>query len=173
MRRPTETGLHTAERDSSGAPLLADDIVAFLESGLSIILGVVGADGRARTGRALAVRVTEGGVIRILYPGEGNGAVTDTARTGGRIAATFSAPLSHRTLQIKGGPCRVEEIAPEDLAAAERQADAFAGILAALGYTTPFVQAICDYQSAGLCALSFPAEAAFEQTPGPGAGRSI
>lgn len=157
---------------ASGGPL-PDEIVAFIESGLSIVIGVVGTGGRAQTGRALAVRAGPDGTIRLIYPEEGNAAVTETARTGGPIAVTFSAPLSHRTLQIKGFSSRMEVLGPQDQASIRQQTDAFAEVLRTVGHAPGFVQAFCDYRSTPLSVLSFPAQAAFEQTPGPGAGRSI
>lgn len=158
---------------ASGAAFLSDEISTFLQSGLAIIIGVVGPDGRARTGRALAVRVVGPDHLRVLYPTVGNTDVTATARSGGPIAITFSAPMSHRTLQVKASSCQGEDVEVEDRAVAQRQSDAFAGILTALGYAPDFARAISDDRSSTLCALSLRVEAAFEQTPGPGAGRSI
>ena len=37
-----------------------------------------------------------------IYPAEGNSAISDTAQSGGPIAVTFSAPMSHRTIQLSG-----------------------------------------------------------------------
>jgi hypothetical protein len=163
----------SASAGTPGAVFLSDEIVAFIASGVSIVIGVVGPDGRAQTGRALAVRADGEGTIRLIYPDEGNAAVVATARSGGPIAVTFSAPLSHRTIQIKGFSCKAEQLEPEDRISAEHQSNAFAAILRAIGYPSAFVQAFCDYGSTALCVLSFPAQAAFEQTPGPGAGQSI
>lgn len=154
-------------------PLLSNEIVAFIESGTSIVIGVVAPGGRAQTGRALAVRAGQDGRVRLIYSEEGNAVVAETARSGGPIAVTFSAPLSHRTLQIKGLSSRPEQLSPEDQASARRQTDAFAAILGAIGYPPAFVRAFTDYRDSPLLVISFPADQAFEQTPGPGAGRSI
>jgi hypothetical protein len=152
---------------------LSDDVVAFIESGVSIVVGVVDAAGRAQTGRALAARVLPDFTIRLIFVDEGNDAIAASAQTGGPIAATFSAPMSHRTLQIKGFASRLDPIDHLDEAMSERQCDAFAGVLAAVGHPPAFVQAFLDYRQSNLWALSFPAHEAFEQTPGPGAGRSL
>lgn len=152
---------------------LPDEIAAFVESGLSIILGVVGPDHRAQTGRALAARVLPGGRLRLICAEEGNATVLATARAGGPIAATLSAPLSHRTLQIKGLTCRLEPIEPEDEGATRFQTDAFAAVLGAIGYPPVFVRAFSDYRSSPLFVLGLPVQEMFEQTPGPGAGRAL
>lgn len=152
--------------------VLPTDLVDFIQSGVSIIVAVVGADGRAQTGRALAARVVAPDSIRLLYPAEGNAALGASAQAKGRIAVTFSAPLSHRTIQIKG-VCGTAVVAAEDCDAAARQSAAFGGVLSGLGYTPAFVSAICAYRSSDMRALVFSIEAAFEQTPGPGAGRAL
>jgi hypothetical protein len=152
---------------------LSDEIVAFIESGVSIVVGVVGPAGRALSGRALAARLMQDATIRVIYPEAGNFAVTASAQSGGPIAVTFSAPLSHRTLQIKGFSSRLEDLEPDDMASVRQQGEAFAAILVAVGHSPAFVQAFSDYLSSALRVLSFPADEAFEQTPGPGAGRSL
>ena len=73
------------------ALVLPDDIAAFIESGVSIILAVVGPDGRAKAGRAVATRVVHGGAIRVMYPLDGNDAITASAQSGGPIATVPAA----------------------------------------------------------------------------------
>jgi hypothetical protein len=152
---------------------LSDEVVTFIESGLSIVVGVVGPGGRALTGRALAARVMPDATIRLIYVAEGNATITDTVQSGGPIAVTFTAPLSHRTVQIKGFSTKPEEVEPEDEASAWRQTDALVAVLGAMGHSTALVQAFSDYRSSAPLVLSFPVQDAFEQTPGPGAGRSL
>jgi Transition state regulatory protein AbrB len=163
----------TASAAGPGPVLLSDEVVDFIQSGVSAVIAIVGPDGRARPGRALGSRVLGDGTIRLLYPAEGNAAVEAFVQSGGPIAVTFSSPVSHRTIQIKALSCRAETLAPADQISAERQAGAFGAILASMGYAPVFVKAICGHRLSHLRVLSFAPEAAFEQTPGPGAGRAI
>ncbi len=158
---------------ATGTVVLSHEIVAFIESGVSIIVGVVGADGRARAGRALSVRVSAIGAIRLVYAVEGNAALMSTAQSGGPIAVTFSAPMSHRTIQLKAPTTKAEQLEPDDRVSLMRQTDAFAAVLGAIGYPPSFVTSFRDRRSLDVCALSFIPNAAFEQTPGPGAGREL
>jgi hypothetical protein len=158
---------------ATGPLVLSHEIVAFIESGVSIIVGVVGADGRARAGRALAARMTAGGAIRLIYSAEGNAALVAAAQSGGPIAVTFSAPMSHRTIQLKAPTTTAEQLEPEDRIKLIRQTDAFAAVLGALGYQPAFVMSFRDRRSLDVNVLSFIPNAAFEQTPGPGAGREL
>lgn len=169
---------HSFVRDNlpagmTGPIVLPIEVLEFIQSGVSVILGVVGADGRAQAGRGLATRVVASGAIRLMYPADGNAAITTSAQSGGPIAATFSAPLSNRTIQLKALSSRAEQIEPEDRISVERQMDAFATVLCAIGFPPPFVKAFCDNRSLSICVLSFVPHAAYEQTPGPGAGREL
>jgi hypothetical protein len=152
---------------------LPDEVLEFIQSGVSIIVGVVGADGRARAGRALAARVVTGGAIRLLYTEDGNAAIKACAWSGGPIAVTFSAPMSHRTIQLKAMSSQAEHFEPDDQSSVESQMDAFAGVLRTVGYPASFVQSFCEGRSVNIGALSFSPHAAYEQTPGPGAGREL
>jgi hypothetical protein len=153
--------------------LLPDEVLDFIQSGVSVIVGVVGPDGRAQAGRALATRIVPGGAIRLMYPEDGNAAITLSAQSGGPIAVTFSAPISHRTIQLKAASSRLELLEPEDRINVDAQIDAFAGVLRALGFPPPFIQSFCANRSETISVLSFVPQAAFEQTPGPGAGREL
>jgi hypothetical protein len=169
---------HIPDRDNvplgrAGPVLLPDEVLEFVQSGVSVIVGVVGADGRAQAGRALATRVVSGGAFRLMYPADGNAAITASAQSGGPIAVTFSAPLSHRTIQLKAGSSRAEQLDPEDRISVEHQIDAFAAVLRVLGFPPPFVKSFCDNRSKSISVLSFVPQTAYEQTPGPGAGREL
>ena len=153
--------------------LLPDEVLDFIQSGVSVIVGVVGPDGRAQAGRALASRVVAGGKIRLMYPDEGHTAIMASAQSGGPIAVTYSAPISHRTIQIKSSSSRAEEMEPDDRISLEAQIDAFAAVLRAIGFPQHFVQAFCANRSVSAGVVSFVPEAAYEQTPGPGAGREL
>lgn len=158
---------------SQSGTCLSDEVVDFIESGVSIVMAVAWPAGQARAGRAVAARVIQNETIRIIYAERGNAEIAASAKAGGPIAVTFCAPLSHRTVQIKGFSSKAEALQPEDENCVRQQTDAFAQVLAAVGEPPRFVQAFCDYRSSRLCVLSFPAQEAFEQTPGPGAGRSL
>lgn len=167
--------LHITKRvpspfQAAGPIVLPAEVVEFIHSGVSVIVGVVGPDGRARAGRALATRVLPSGVIRLMYPTEGNAAITAAAQQGGPIAATFSAPISHRTIQLKAASSRAAQLEPDDRVCVDQQMDAFADVLRMLGFPPYFLKAFCDNRSQSISVLSFVPQCAFEQTPGPGAG---
>lgn len=155
----------------AGLIVVPVEILEFIRSGAPVIVGVVGPDGPAKAGRAHATRVAEGGALRWMYPTDGNMAISAVVRSGGLLAGTFGALLSHRTIQLKAASSREEQLEPQDRISVECQMDAFAAVLRGFGFPPCFLRAFCDNRSTHIIGLSFVPQAAYEQTPGPGAGR--
>lgn len=149
------------------------EAIDFIHGGVSVIMGATAPDGRACAGWGLGARVLEDGRVRIMYPAEGNDVFTRSAQAGGAIAATFSAPLTYRSLQLKAATSRVEDFDALDRSVLDQQLDVFAQILDKLHYPHRFVEEFCRNRALAVRVLSFQPEAAYEQTPGPGAGRDL
>jgi hypothetical protein len=94
-------------------------------------------------------------------------------RETGRIAAVFSRPSTHRTLQLKGRDARVEPVPPADLPIVARYRDAFVTELVAIGYAEELIRTLLDFPDDELVMLSFTPQEAYSQTPGPNAGRAL
>ncbi|HSF64742.1 MAG TPA: hypothetical protein VLA78_10155 [Paracoccaceae bacterium] len=156
-----------------GEGIVTPAIAAFCAGGTSIVLATVDAEGRAVTGRALACTFGPNGTLRLLFDAEGNDALIDAAARGAALAVTCSDPVTNRSLQLKGPRCAPDAVTPADIAETDRQARAFAGVLRLIGYSDAFAAAYCRVSPAGLGACVMTPAAAFEQTPGPGAGRAI
>jgi hypothetical protein len=156
-----------------GEGIVTPAIAAFCAGGTSFVLATVDPDGRAVTGRALACTFGPEGALRVLFEAEGNDALIEAAARGAALAVTFSDPVTNRSLQLKGPCCAPDDVTPADMAEADRQAQAFAGVLRLIGYSDAFAAAYCRVSAAGLRACVMSPAAAFEQTPGPGAGRAI
>lgn len=156
-----------------GEGVVTAAIAAFCASGTSIVVGTIGPDGRALTGRALACTFGPGDLLRLVLVAEGNDAVTEAAARGAPLAVTFSDPVTNRSLQLKGPRCAPDAVTPADVVEADRQARAFGAVLRLIGYTDAFAEAYCRFARDELRAVVVTPAAAFEQTPGPGAGRAL
>lgn len=156
------------------APVLHPDFVAMLVKGVSVIVGsadhalnpslmrgvgsVVSADGRDIT-----VFVSRGPARQLLH---------DIAASG-RLAAVFSQPSTHRTLQLKARQIRLREATEADRPALTRYLHSMEEELAFLGYDPVFARAMLAHRLEELVAIEFQPEEAFDQTPGQSAGRAI
>ena len=147
------------------------ELKEFIESGIGVLVGTVDATGRPRLAYAWGPRVHPGGSRVSVY--------VDLARSGpllnGRevnpqIAATFTDPISLRSVQLKG---RILEVA--DPNEAERtwvvgHRDAFAATTALIGDQPHVIRNLWMEETVR---IDLSVERAFDQTPGPNAGASL
>jgi hypothetical protein len=148
--------------------------VQFVSGGLSIHLGAASAELEPTQVRALGCRVEPGHCrLRVLIPAAQAQPLIAALRANGRVAAVFSDPETHRTLQLKGLDATVDPATDEDYIAVEAQAGQFAKRLARLAIPESYTSALCHCAAGDLLAVSFTALAAFRQTPGQDAGQSL
>lgn len=100
-------------------------------------------------------------------------AVVRDLRAGSPIAAVFSEPATHRTIQLKGERADVGPVTPADREYARERFDNIVAHIAALDYAENAVKCYFHYAPEQLVAIVFAPTAAFEQTPGPGAGARL
>ena len=111
--------------------------------------------------------------IRVLLREPANVELLDSLRRGEAIAATFTWPRTHRSTQLKSSAARVLPRVPSDLPIIARQLAYFETELQDGGYAEVITRLYCAWREDEVVAIEFVPEAAFEQTPGPGAGNAI
>jgi hypothetical protein len=147
---------------------------AFVSGGVSINAASRGPGNVPEIARAAGCRPSPDARHLTLYFAASQSArLLDAVRATGAIAAVFSEPGSHRTIQLKGADARVAPIAPQDLEMIERYAGAFAAALVPLGYPEQLVRALLWAPPEDYVAVSFGPTQAFDQTPGPRAGAPL
>lgn len=157
------------------APVLDAEHAAFVVSpGISMTVASRLAGNRPELGRALGCRVAaDRRRVTLLVPGAQLAPLIAALRESRAIAVVFSQPSTHRTIQLKGTDAALEPIAPGDLELSARWADSFVVALAPYGIGEDLVRAFLWCDPAELVAVSFTPCAAFQQTPGPGAGAPL
>jgi len=153
--------------------ILTPDLQAFCQSGISVI---VAASSRGEAPVACIgceCRILPDGRMRLLLPRAGNEALLAIVRRGGRFAATFSQPLTHRSIQVKGSHATVGIMGEEDRQHAIRQTRGLCRELIEIGHSADFANAYCDLTNGELVAIDIVLTVAFVQTPGPGAGAEL
>ena len=151
--------------------ILTDEIRDVLSGGVSIVLAARSAALEPSIARAVGCRVV-GARLRILVSVAQAGRVLDDVRESAMISATFSVPKTHRALQFKGNDARIEPLDADDRATLRGYVPAFAASIDPLGFHEPFVRAFLATPQDEVAIEFTPAEA-FQQTPGPAAGRRI
>lgn len=151
-----------------GPKVLSEEGAAFLESGVSLLVGTRGADGRPTAMRASGLRMHEGraGFDVFLALGAAGRIAADLAAAP-RIAVTASRVIDHRTFQIKGTAIDVREGREEERRVPESYLERFAVSVEEVGQPRIVTSQIRAWPA---LVVSVRIDDIFDQTPGPNAG---
>jgi hypothetical protein len=146
---------------------------ALMARHVSVIVGTRDARQRPHVMRAVGCRLSsDRRRVTVLMPQTSGQAVLDDLRDNGQIAVVFSEPSSNRTLQLKGHDATVAPCEPGDAALAEAYLQGFVDEIGQLGFAAEVAHTMLRHDET-LMAVHFSVAAAFEQTPGPGAGEPL
>jgi hypothetical protein len=145
------------------------EMVTFLQSGCSALVGTVGPAGDPHAGRAWGIDVVdaEAGRLRLLIDADDELTVRHLADLGA-VAVTAANVPTLRSVQLKGRSLGVEAATDADRRRARRYCDEFFTDIEQTDGTerslperlVPASYAVCEMQ----------VDDVFDQTPGPGAG---
>lgn len=153
---------------------LSPETAAFIQGGVSIRLASSTPARKPVSGRAIAASVsTDRRRITLFLDAAVCAPVLEAVRAGGIIAAAFTQPTTHRSLQLKGADATLHPPGPEALEVIERHLRAFTVELREIAFPDPFIAAHEAFDPQALVALTFSATNAFDQTPGPRAGDAV
>lgn len=149
------------------------DIVAFIQSGVSITLAAC-APGRVPSmSRGYACKPVDDDTIGVILPRTQAAEALDNICLTGRVAVAFSQPTTNRTTQIKGTDARIVAFDPDDEHLVRKHIEEFVPEAVALGTPEEMVRALLSYQREDLVMVLFTPTSGFDQTPGPKAGHPL
>jgi aconitase B len=158
----------------SEAPLIDEEVAAFLQSGISMHAASVAPGNVPALTRVAGCRVAPDRRTVTVYLVESQSReLLDDVRASGAIAAVFTKPGSHRTVQLKGVDAHAVAVRPEDAADVDRQVAIFDAILHKVGFPERFGWTLAGGSPLGLAGIAFTPASAFVQTPGPSAGTAL
>jgi hypothetical protein len=111
--------------------------------------------------------------LTVLFDGSQSPRIAADLAAGSPVAAVFSLPATHRTVQIKGARASVAPASPTQQVRARLHVDAIVEHLIPLGYSEPALRMFFGFSPEALLAVNFAPTAVFAQTPGPRAGERI
>lgn len=149
------------------------DEVAFVQGPVSIVVSSCSRDLIPSVVRATGCRVDDGGCVSMLVDVGQARAVIDDLEAGGMVAAVFSRPTSHQTIQLKGRDPRVAAPQAGDWDRVLAYREAMAVELRVPGYDETFVNRVLTAEPELLGVISFTPSEGFAQTPGPDAGGAL
>jgi len=155
-------------------PVLDAEHAAFIQGGVTISVASRDAALRSSISRGVGCRVTadRSRVTLFLAGTVAQKLLRDIAATR-TIAACFSQPSTHRTIQLKGTDAALTPVEPGDVEIIGRQLAARLGELVPLGYPEALVRTVFHAEPDDIVAVTFTPDSAFAQTPGPNAGRKL
>ena len=160
---------------SAPAPiLLSPEHLAMMDGGVSVIVSSCGSDLTPSVMRAVGSQIGEGGRRITVFVCRSQSAqlLKDVARSA-RLAAVFSQPSTHKTVQLKTRSARLREATDEDMPALQRYLRGMEGELTRIGFGAVYARVMLAHRLDDVVAIEFEPELAFDQTPGPRAGQPI
>jgi len=144
-------------------------LVEFLSSG--VVLGCASRDARLvpRSVWAVGIRVEAGGEeVTVFLPMATAAEVVANLQDARRIAVVATAPVDHRSVQLKGQVLEVRPASEDEQSLTDRYRACLGRTLEPLGVPRAFVLRIQHWPAH---AVRFRVEELFVQTPGPAAGQ--
>lgn len=157
--------------------ILDEELIAFVEAGVPIIVGTCDRDNLPSVTRAWAARVTDcrGAMELFLSDAQSAACLRDLA-DGGQVAVTFSRPYDYRTFQLKGRCTKLEPVSDcddddrEDRRFVADYWEALVRSFAEIGVPENLSRSLWVD---GLTRITFVIERCYRQTPGPDAGAEV
>lgn len=140
-----------------------------MESGVSLLVGSRNGALRPSSARGFGFELdAQRGAGTVFLAAAGSEVTLGNLRENGQLALTFSRPIDHRSLQVKGRVLSIAETTEQQRLVQERYFSRFCEGLILSGHQEKLLRRIRYYPS---YAIGFRIESMFDQTPGPGAGR--
>jgi hypothetical protein len=154
-----------------------DELKAFLESGVSVLVGTRDAGLNPEITRAWGPRASrDRKSVRLCIPLATSRKTLENLEENALIAVVFSLPSSYKTIQLKGHCVETLEPNAADLRAVERHREAFCSLNEGLGVARHLLDSFWRAElatSPALIAIRFQPDEIFDQTPGPKAGSRL
>ena len=142
--------------------------------GVSVIVGSRDAQLRPSIMRAVGSRIeADGQQVTVYLARRQSRQLLEDLAASGQIAAVFSEPSTHRSVQLKASHVEMRPATAEDepvLAAYLRSMEVE---IASVGFPAHVARTMLAHQLEDVVAVRFTPEQAFEQTPGPRAGAAL
>jgi hypothetical protein len=142
-------------------------VAAFLEGGAAQTIGTADGARVPTIGRAWGLRVRDGHLVRALVGADA--ATAPNLQPGARIAVLLIDVATYRSVQVKGPITHVEPSSAADRDVHAVYLAEFEAALRAADRHTSLDGVVPEH----LLAVTIDADAVYDQTPGPGAGRAL
>lgn len=151
--------------------VVSEELRELIESGVAVSVATADAAGHPHLNTGWGPRIGADGTTASVFIDRARMAPTaDDLETTGRIAMTVGDPVSYRSVQLKGTALAVSDPGDEDREWVRRHREAFMVSIALIGDPPALGRNMWTDE---VVRIDFTVEQAFDQTPGPDAGRPL
>jgi hypothetical protein len=147
-----------------------DSLKEFIESGVATLVGTGDSTGRPQIAYGWGPRVKDESSVEVFIDSARADKTLDNLRSNGRIAVTFAHPVSYRSVQLKGEFQAADEPDDEDREYVKQRREGFVTSTSLIGDPPETIRNIWLEDTVRIV---FRADFAFDQTPGPNAGKPL
>jgi hypothetical protein len=153
---------------------VSPDLLAMMGRGVSVIVSSRDAALRPSIMRAVGSDIAPDGSRITVYLARSQSAqlLQDIASTGW-LAVVFSEPATHRSVQLKASSASMRPAHEADRPLLARYLASMEHEIARVGFPATVTRAMLAFRLEDVVAVTFKPEQAFDQTPGPGAGKPL
>jgi len=152
---------------------LSQSLLSYFAQGLSVHVGGRDADGTPQLCRATALRIEPDHRVSLLMPQPAADGLLHALEAVPNVAVVCCQPTTHHAVQIKGIDAQVLVAQPEDWDLRSDFKLRFLTEIRPYGFGEDFAAAWLDTPIDCCRVVIFTPTAAWNQTPGPGAGQPI
>jgi predicted pyridoxine 5'-phosphate oxidase superfamily flavin-nucleotide-binding protein len=148
-----------------------DSLKEFIESAVAVVVGTGDDNGRPHVTGGWGPRVLDDrSTIDLFLDTERATLTLRDLQANGRIAMTIADPVSYRSAQFKGKLQYSRELTEDDHDWVRKHREGFAAAIAIIGDPNAVIRTLWMDE---ITHIAFAVERAFDQTPGPDAGRPL
>jgi hypothetical protein len=154
------------------APVLDPGAIEFIHGGVAVGVASRDDDLRPEFARGWGPEVSaDGRSLRLCVTAPQGSRMRANLEQNGAVAVGFSPPTIARAVQVKGVAKHVAEPEPADLERVERHLRSFVAEAERIGASPELSRRM--FVGVGLIVIEFAIDEAFDQSPGPTAGRRL
>jgi hypothetical protein len=143
----------------------------YVETGLSVFVGTVDAEGCPAACRAYALRSNDDySVVTVYVPVNVSQETIANVATTRRVAIGATHPIDHGSIQIKGTTRGVRLARPDEAQIVQSRLEAYADLLDMIGVPRRIMRGVAWWPA---FAIDVTVDELYDQTPGPRAGERI
>ncbi|HZP13908.1 MAG TPA: pyridoxamine 5'-phosphate oxidase family protein [Nevskiaceae bacterium] len=156
------------------ADLISSELAELLQGAVSMVVASRDADLRPHIGRALGCRLSKDRrEVTLFLVASRCGELLADFRANGHVSMVAVLPSTHRSVQLKGVDARSVALGADDRSRVAAYRERMVVELGAIGHDSAFVRAAFAADPADLVAVRFTPALAYNQTPGPEAGKPL